>query len=111
MIIANGKGRVSTLAVDDDLDMNGRNVTNADVVSVNEHVTLVGARLPGKGFRHVERNGWSMSKDNGDIERKFWKDDFSVDSSSQYTGDVGSFTWDTANQKLVCANPATMKYI
>ena len=26
-----------------------------------------------------------ISKDNGDIERKFWKDDFSVDSSSQYT--------------------------
>ena len=86
MIIANGKGRMSTLAVDDDLDMNGRNVTNADVVSVNEHVTLVGAqRLPGKGFRSTERNGWGVSKDNNDIERKFWKDDFSVDSSSQYT--------------------------
>lgn len=101
MLIANTKGRVSTLAVDDNLDMNGRNVTNADVVSVNEHVTLVGARLPGKGFRHVERDGWSMSKDNGDVERKFWKDDFSVDSSSQYTGDVANFTWDTANKEIM----------
>ena len=67
MIIANGKGRVSTLAVDDDLDMNRRNVTNADVVSVNEHVTLVGARFPGKGFKHVERDGWSMSKDRKSV--------------------------------------------
>jgi len=26
-----------------------------------------------------------ISKDNGDVERKFWKDDFSVDSSDNYT--------------------------
>jgi hypothetical protein len=25
-----------------------------------------------------------ISKDNGDVERKFWKDDFSVDSSTVY---------------------------
>jgi len=43
----------------------------------------------------------TISKDNGDVERKFWKDDFSVDSSSQYTGDVASFTWDTANKRLL----------
>ncbi len=46
----------------------------------------------------------TVTKDNGDVERKFWKDDFSVDSSSQYTGDVASFTWDTANSRLEIAN-------
>ena len=71
----------------------------------------MGARLPGKGFRHVERNGWSMSKDNNDIERKFWKDDFSVDSSSQYTGDVGNFTWDTANSRLTSLATTSPKYV
>ena len=108
MILANGKGRMSTLAVDDDLDMNGRNVTNADVVSVNEHVTLVGAqRLPGKGFRSTERNGWGVSKDNNDIERKFFKDDFSVDSRELYTGNVADFTWDTANKEIMFYSGST----
>jgi len=46
-----------------------------------------------------------ISKDNGDVERKFFKDDFSVDSSDNYTGhdetSKGFYTWDTANSKLV----------
>ena len=100
MLIANTKGRVSTLAVDDNLDMHGRNVTNAGVVSVNDHVTLVGARFPGKGFRHVERDGWYVSKDNNDIERKFWKDDFSVDTSSNYTLSSGTITLEPGVLKL-----------
>jgi len=40
-----------------------------------------------------------ISKDNGDIERKFFKDDFSVDSSENYTVANG-FVWDTTNREL-----------
>ena len=39
-----------------------------------------------------------MSKDNGDVERKFWKDDFSVDSSDQYetlSGSTSTHSYDT----------------
>lgn len=52
-----------------------------------------------------------ISKDNGDIERKFWKDDFSVDSSSQYTGDVASFTWDTVNAEITSTDGVSYKRI
>ncbi len=53
----------------------------------------------------------TVTKDNGDVERKFWKDDFSMDSSSQYTGDVGSFTWDTANRRLTITGATTVKVL
>lgn len=53
---------------------------------------------------NAQQDGFYITKDNDDVERKFWKDDFSVDSSSQYTGDVASFTWDTANSRLEIAN-------
>jgi len=42
----------------------------------------------------------TVSKDNGDIERKFFKDDFSVDRTSDCTLVSGALPiWDTVNQK------------
>jgi uncharacterized protein YneR len=52
-----------------------------------------------------------ISKDNGDVERKFWKDDFSVDSSSQYTGDVASYIWDTTNCRVASLSSNSFKYL
>jgi len=40
----------------------------------------------------------TVTKDNGDVERKFWKDDFSVDSSDQYetiSGSTSTHSYDT----------------
>jgi hypothetical protein len=53
-----------------------------------------------------------ISKDNGDVERKFWKDDFSVDSSSQYTGDVAEFYVGYGeSETCLCESCNIMKYV
>lgn len=67
-------------------------VVGDGVNGVAGHPTLI----PVGNYHNTEVDGWTVTKDNNDIERKFWKDDFSVDSSSQYTGDVASYTgWGT----------------
>jgi hypothetical protein len=49
-----------------------------------------------------------ISKDNNDIERKFWKDDFSVDSSSQYEfadGSTNFVQWSWIDNTLEYSGP------
>jgi hypothetical protein len=41
-----------------------------------------------------------LSKDNNGVERKFFKDDFSNDTSSQYTASRDLPVWDTANKRV-----------
>ena len=80
-------------------------VVGDGVNGVAGHPTLI----PVGNYHNTEVDGWTVTKDNNDIERKFFKDDFSVDSTSQYTGDVGSFTWDTANGKLTHTSEVTAR--
>ncbi len=89
-------------------DFNGGNLTN--IGTLQGTTITVGAKSVVGYQNYVEADPATLVVSK-DVERKFFKDDFSVDSSSQYTGDVASFTWDTANKKLVCTNPATTKSI
>jgi hypothetical protein len=102
---AYGRETLASLPIDVDKNWNDRSISNVNSLQANEHITVTarGANrklYPALNRYDSETDGWYVSKDNGDVERKFWKDDFSVDSSSQYTGDVSSFTWDTANRQL-----------
>ena len=103
---AYGRETLASLPIDVDKNWNNRSISNVNSLQVNKHITVTarGANrklYPALNRYDSETDGWYVSKDNGDIERKFWKDDFSVDSSNNYTGDVASFTWDTANSQLI----------
>jgi len=111
---AYGRETLASLPIDVDKNMNDRSLSNINSLQVNEHITITarGANRnlhPSLNRYDSETDGWYVSKDNNDIERKFFKDDFSVDSSSQYTGDVGSFTWDTTNKLVKCTAPTSRK--
>ena len=104
---AYGRETLASLPIDVDKNWNDRSISNVNSLQANGHITITarGANrklYPALNRYDSETDGWYVSKDNGDIERKFFKDDFSVDSSSQYSGDVGSFTWDTVNKRLTC---------
>ena len=99
---AYGRETLASLPIDVDKNWNDRSISNINSLQVNEHITVTARGkkrnvYPALNRYDSETDGWYISKDNNDIERKFFKDDFSVDSSSQYTGDVADFTWDTAN--------------
>ncbi len=107
---AYGRETLASLPIDVDKNWNDRSISNVNSLQANEHITITarGANrklYPSFNRYDSETDGWYVSKDNNDIERKFFKDDFSVDSSSQYTGHDGTskgfYTWDTANSKLV----------
>ena len=51
------------------------------------------------------------SQDNGGVERRFFTDKFTDNTSGDYTGDVTRFTWDTTNKtitKNTIAEPAVI---
>ena len=67
------------------------------VNGVAGHPTLI----PVGNYHNTEVDGWTVTKDNNDIERKFWKDDFSVDRLRILdTKTSGVSIYDTANKWL-----------
>ncbi len=86
---AYGRETIATLPIDDDKDWKNREISNVKNLGVNEHITLLARGkkrnvYPALNRYDSETDGWYVSKDNNDIERKFWKDDFSVDSLPFY---------------------------
>lgn len=95
---AYGRETIATLPIDDDKDWKNREISNVKNLGVNEHITLLARGkkrnvYPTLNRYDSETDGWYVSKDNGDVERKFFKDDFSVDSSSQYTFNASNYTF------------------
>lgn len=66
----------------------------------NTPYTTLPALNMGIQYYNAQVNGFEISKDNDDVERKVFVDDFSVNSKENYEGDVDAFTWDTANKKV-----------
>lgn len=88
---------LSRATIRGNVDFNGGNLTN---VGTLQGTTIIAGAKSVVGYQNYVEADPATLVASKDVERKFWKDDFSVDSSSQYTGDVANFTWDTANKNL-----------
>ncbi|HOI37800.1 MAG TPA: hypothetical protein PLF11_10505, partial [Bacillota bacterium] len=93
---------LSRATIRGNVDFNGGNLT--DVGTLQGTTIIAGAKSVVGYQNYVEADPATLVASK-DVERKFWKDDFSVDSSDNYTGHDGTskgfYTWDTANSKLV----------
>ena len=108
---AYGRETLASLPIDDDKDWKNREISNVKNLGVNEHITLLARGkkrnvYPALNRYDSEIDGWHISKDNDDIERKFWKDDFSVDTSSNYTLSSGTITLEPGVLKLTEIPPS-----
>ena len=92
---------LSRATIRGNVDFNGGNLT--DVGTLQGTTIIAGAKSVVGYQNYVDADPATLVVSK-DVERKFWKDDFSVDSSSQYTGDVADFTWDTANGHITLSS-------
>ncbi|MCK9327023.1 MAG: hypothetical protein M0P69_16140, partial [Bacteroidales bacterium] len=119
---AYGKETLVSLPIDVDKDWGDHSISNVKSLQANEHITITarGANRnlhPSLNRYDSETDGWHISKDNNDIDRKFFKDDFSVVSADLYTV-TGTVTgWGTgaivltngsASAKRMIADPNSM---
>jgi hypothetical protein len=93
---AYGRETLASLPIDVDKNWNDRSISNVNSLQANEHITVTarGANrklYPALNRYDSETDGWHISKDNNDIERKFFKDDCTQDNSGQYTMISGTF--------------------